>query len=106
LLQSHYASLQISFYTGKMFPKEYRNEAFAAEHGSWNRAKRTGYKVIRVPQKNGVPTGEFEDFMTGFVTADGNVWGRPVGVDFMKDGSMLVTDDGSNTIWRVTYLGK
>ena len=75
-------------------------------HGSWNRAKRTGYKVIRVPQKNGVPTGEFEDFMTGFVTADGNVWGRPVGVDFMKDGSMLVTDDGSNTIWRVTYLGK
>ena len=106
LLQSHYASLQIVFYTGKMFPKEYRNEAFAAEHGSWNRAKRTGYKVIRVPQKNGVPTGEFEDFMTGFVTQDGNVWGRPVGVDFMKDGSMLVTDDGSNTIWRVTYTGK
>jgi len=106
LLQSHYASLQISFYTGKMFPKGYRNEAFASEHGSWNRAKRTGYKVIRVPQKNGVPTGEFEDFMTGFVTADGNVWGRPVGVDFMKDGSMLVTDDGSNTIWRVTYVGK
>lgn len=106
LLQSHYASLQISFYTGKMFPKEYRNEAFAAEHGSWNRAKRTGYKVIRIPQKNGVPTGEFEDFMTGFVTLDGNVWGRPVGVDFMKDGSMLVTDDGSNTIWRVIYIGK
>jgi glucose/arabinose dehydrogenase len=106
LLQSHYASLQISFYTGKMFPKEYRNDAFAAEHGSWNRAKRTGYKVIRVPQKNGVPTGEFEDFMTGFVTPDGNVWGRPVGVDIGKDGSLLVTDDGSNTIWRVTYVGK
>jgi glucose/arabinose dehydrogenase len=106
LLQSHSASLQMSFYTGKMFPKEYRNDAFASEHGSWNRHKRTGYKVIRVPQKNGVPTGEYEDFMTGFVTADGNVWGRPVGVDFAKDGSMLVTDDGSNTIWRVTYMGK
>ena len=106
LLQSHYASLQISFYTGKMFPKEYRNDAFAAEHGSWNRTKRTGYKVIRVPQKNGVPTGEFEDFMTGFLTADGNVWGRPVGVDIAKDGSLLVTDDGSNTIWRITYAGK
>ncbi|HEV8592569.1 MAG TPA: sorbosone dehydrogenase family protein, partial [Pyrinomonadaceae bacterium] len=106
LLQSHSASLQMSFYTGKMFPKEYRNDAFASEHGSWNRHKRTGYKVIRVPQKNGVPTGEYEDFMTGFVTADGNVWGRPVGVDFAKDGSMLVTDDGSNTIWRVTYVGK
>jgi glucose/arabinose dehydrogenase len=106
LLQSHYASLQISFYTGRMFPKEFRNDAFAAEHGSWNRKKRTGYKVIRVPQKNGVPTGEFEDFMTGFVTSDGNVWGRPVGVDIAKDGSLLVTDDGSNTIWRVSYVGK
>jgi len=106
LLQSHYASLQISFYTGKMFPKEYANDAFASEHGSWNRAKRTGYKVIRVPQKNGVPTGEFEDFMTGFVTADGNVWGRPVGVDIGKDGSLYVTDDGANTVWRITYTGK
>jgi glucose/arabinose dehydrogenase len=106
LLQSHYASLQITFYTGKMFPREYRNEAFAAEHGSWNRAKRTGYKVIRVPQKDGVPTGEFEDFMTGFVTPEGNVWGRPVGVEVAKDGSLLVSDDGSNTIWRVAYVGK
>lgn len=105
LLQSHYASLQMIFYTGKMFPKEYRNEAFAAEHGSWNRAKRTGYKVIRVPQKNGVPTGEFEDFMTGFVTPAGDVWGRPVGVEVAKDGSLLVSDDGSNTIWRVVYVG-
>ena len=106
LLQSHYASLQMIFYTGEMFPKEYRNEAFAAEHGSWNRAKRTGYKVIRVPQKNGVPTGEFEDFMTGFVTPAGDVWGRPVGVEVAKDGSLLVSDDGSNTIWRVVYMGK
>ena len=106
LLQSHYASLQITIYTGKMFPKEYRNEAFAAEHGSWNRAKRTGYKVIRVPQRNGVPSGEFEDFMTGFVTAAGDVWGRPVGVEVAKDGSLLVSDDGSNTIWRVIYTSK
>ena len=106
LLQSHYASLQMLFYTGKMFPKEYRNDVFAAEHGSWNRAKRTGYKVIRVPQKSGVPTGEFEDFVTGFVTPQGDVWGRPVGVAVMNDGSLLVSDDGSNTIWRVTYVGK
>jgi glucose/arabinose dehydrogenase len=106
LLQSHSASLQISFYTGKMFPKEYRNDAFAAQHGSWNREKRTGYKLIRVPQKNGVPTGEYEDFMTGFVTPQGDVWGRPVGVDIAKDGSLLVTDDGSNTIWRITYVGR
>jgi len=106
LLQSHSASLQIEFYTGKMFPAEYRNDAFAAQHGSWNRARRTGYKVIRLPQKNGVPTGEYEDFMTGFVTPEGDVWGRPVGVTVGKDGSLFVTDDGSNTIWRVTYTGK
>ena len=106
LLQSHYASLQMLFYTGQMFPKEYRNEIFAAEHGSWNRAKRTGYKVIRVPLKKGVPTGEFEDFVTGFVTPQGDVWGRPVGVAVAKDGSLFISDDGSNTIWRVTYSGK
>ena len=106
LLQSHSASLEMVFYTGNAFPKEYKNDAFAAEHGSWNRAKRTGYKLIRVPQKNGVPTGEYQDFMTGFVTADGNVWGRPVGVTVGKDGSLFVTDDGSNTIWRITYTGK
>jgi glucose/arabinose dehydrogenase len=103
LLQSHSASLQMTFYTGSQFPKEFLNDAFAAEHGSWNRERRTGYKVIRVPQKNGVPTGEYEDFMTGFVTNDGNVWGRPVGVTTAKDGAMLVTDDGSNTVWRVSY---
>lgn len=106
LLQSHSASLQIIFYTGKMFPNEYKNEAFAAEHGSWNRERRTGYKVIRIPQKNGVPTGEYEDFLTGFVTPEGDVWGRPVGVAVAKDGSMLVSDDGSNTIWRISYKGK
>lgn len=106
LLQSHSASLQMLFYTGKMFPAEYRNEGFAAEHGSWNRARRTGYKVIRVPQKNGVPTGEYEDFMTGFVTPSGDVWGRPVGVTVANDGSLLVSDDGANKIWRISWVGK
>jgi glucose/arabinose dehydrogenase len=106
LIQSHSASLCMTFYDGKQFPKEYENEGFAAEHGSWNRARRTGYKVIRVPQKNGVPTGEYEDFMTGFVTPEGHVWGRPVGVTVAKDGALLVSDDGSGTIWRVSYMGK
>lgn len=105
LIQAHSASLDLAFYTGSKFPKEYRNEIFAAEHGSWNRERRTGYKVIRVPLKNGKATGEYEDFMVGFVTPDGNVWGRPVGVTTAKDGSLLVTDDGSGTIWRVSYEG-
>ncbi|MCA1564048.1 MAG: sorbosone dehydrogenase family protein [Acidobacteria bacterium] len=106
LLQSHSASLQMEFYTGAQFPKEYRHDAFAAEHGSWNRSRRTGYKVIRVPLRNGVPTGEYEDFMTGFVTPEGDVWGRPVGVATGKDGALFVTDDGSRTIWRISYQGK
>jgi glucose/arabinose dehydrogenase len=103
LIQSHSASLEMVFYTGGQFPAEYTNEAFAAQHGSWNRARRTGYKVIRVLLKNGVPTGEYEDFVTGFVTQDGKVWGRPVGVAVAKDGSLLISDDGSNSIWRISY---
>ncbi len=106
LLQSHSASLEMMFYGGRQFPREYVGDAFAAEHGSWNRARRTGYKVIRVPVRRGVPTGEYEDFMTGFVTAAGEVWGRPVGVAEAQDGALFVSDDGSNTIWRVTYTGK
>ena len=105
LLQSHSASLGMIFYTGAQFPKEYRLDGFAAEHGSWNRARRTGYKVIRIPLQNGKATGEYEDFLTGFVTADGDVWGRPVGVTQAKDGALLVSDDGSGTIWRVAYTG-
>lgn len=103
LLQSHTASLEMVFYTGRQFPAEYINSAFAAQHGSWNRTRRTGYKVIRVPERKGTPTGEYEDFMTGFVTPEGNVWGRPVGVAVGRDGSLFVTDDGSNTIWRISY---
>ncbi len=106
LLQSHSASLQMMFYGGQQFPREYVGDALAAEHGSWNRARRTGYKVIRVPVRRGAPTGEYEDFMTGFVTPAGEVWGRPVGVAEAKDGALFVSDDGSNTIWRVTYTGK
>lgn len=102
ILQSHSASLCMTFYTGTQFPETYRNDAFAAEHGSWNRARRTGYKVIRVPIKDGKATGEYEDFLVGFVTPEGNVWGRPVGVAVAKDGALLVTDDGSGTIWRVS----
>jgi glucose/arabinose dehydrogenase len=105
LLQSHSASLQMEFYTGRQFPEEYRGDAFAAEHGSWNRARRTGYKLIRVPSRGGAPTGEYEDFMTGFVTPAGDVWGRPVGVTVAKDGALLVSDDGSDTVWRITYQG-
>jgi glucose/arabinose dehydrogenase len=103
LLQSHSASLEMVFYTGSQFPGEYRGSIFAAEHGSWNRARRTGYKVVRVPIEGGKATGEYDDFMTGFVTPEGNVWGRPVGVAVAQDGSLLVTDDGSNTVWRVSY---
>ena len=105
LVQSHSASLCMTFYTGEQFPQEYRLDAFAAEHGSWNRARRTGYKVIRVPMKDGKATGEYEDFLVGFVTPEGNVWGRPVGVTVAKDGALLVTDDGSGIVWRVAYTG-
>ena len=106
LLQAHSASLEMTFYTGTQFPKEYVGDAFAAEHGSWNRSTRTGYKVIRIPQHNAVPIGEYQDFMTGFVTSGGRVWGRPVGVTVAADGALLVSDDASNSIWRVAYQGK
>jgi glucose/arabinose dehydrogenase len=106
LLQSHSASLEMAFYTGRQFPREFEGDAFSALHGSWNRAKRTGYKVVRIPQKGGVPTGEYEDFLTGFVTPAGEVWGRPVGVAVARDGALFVSDDGSNTVWRVSYAGR
>jgi len=105
LVQPHFASLEMLFYQGEQFPPEYRGDIFAAEHGSWNRTVRTGYEVIRVPLKNGRATGEYQDFLTGFVTPSGEVWGRPVGVAVSKDGSLLVSDDGSNSIWRVSYIG-
>ena len=100
-VQAHSASLCLKFYTGTQFPEEYRGNAFAAFHGSWNREPRTGYKVVRVKIKDGKADGTYEDFMTGFVNADGNVWGRPVGLTIAADGALLVSEDGNNSIWRV-----
>ncbi len=105
LLEPHNASLELTFYEAEQFPEKYHGGIFAAEHGSWNRSVRTGYEVIFVPVKNAKATGEYEDFVTGFVTSDGKVWGRPVGVAVAKDGSVMVTDDGSNSIWRISYAG-
>src|SRR5262245_10312289 len=105
LIQAHSASMGMVFYDSDQFPSEYRGDAFAAEHGSWNRAKRTGCKVVRVLLKDGVPTGEYEDFTTGFVVNDSAVWARPVGVAVAHDGALLVSEDGNGTIWRVTYRG-
>jgi len=107
ILNPHNASLGLTFYDGKQFPAEYQGDIFACEHGSWNRAVRVGYEVIRVPlHQTGHATGEYEDFMTGFVVDNGHVWGRPVGVTVASDGSLLVTDDGSRSVWRISYTGK
>jgi glucose/arabinose dehydrogenase len=105
LVQAHSASLNLCFYTGEQFPAEYKGDIFAAFHGSWNRIKRTGYKVVRVPfdHSTGKPLGEYQDFVTGFVSPDGKVWGRPVGMTVAKDGSLLISEDGNSTIWRVSY---
>lgn len=104
LMQAHSAPLQIVFYEGNDFPAYYQGSAFVALHGSWNRAERTGYKVVRLLFDNaGKPTGEYEDFMTGFVISNKQVWGRPVGVAVAKDGSLFVTEDGNGTIWRVSH---
>lgn len=106
LVQPHMASLQMLFYpqaTG--FPQGFQGDAFAAEHGSWNRQNRAGYEVIHIPLHNGVADGSYEDFLTGFVTKDGQVWGRPVGVTVGQDGALYVTDDGSRSVWRVEYVG-
>jgi glucose/arabinose dehydrogenase len=106
-LQAHIAILDSRFYTGTQFPAEYRGGAFIACHGSWNRAKRVGYSVIFVPFKDGKPTGEVKEFLAGFMLAPDSpdVWGRPVGLLELPDGSLLVSDDGGNKIWRITYTG-
>jgi len=106
LIQPHSASLEMTFYEGHQFPSEYVGDIFASEHGSWNKNQRAGYEVVRVPLEKGRASGAYEDFLTGFVLPDGTVWGRPVGVAVAKDGSLMVTDDGSNSIWRVSYNGK
>jgi glucose/arabinose dehydrogenase/cytochrome c2 len=105
--QAHSAALNLTFYTAttgdSAFPTEYLGEGFAVLHGSWNRAFRTGHKVVRVRMKNGVPTGEYDDFLTGFIVDDGNAWGRPVALLVNKDGSLLLSDDGANIIYRISY---
>jgi len=100
LLQPHSAPLGIAFYESREFPARYKGDAFVALHGSWNRAKRTGYKVVRLLMNDNEPTGVYQDFLTGFVADDGAVWGRPVDVAVTKDGALLVSDD-DGAIWRV-----
>lgn len=106
LLPAHNASLEMTFYEGKQFPAEYQGDIFSSQHGSWNRDPRVGYEVVRIPlHQSGHASGEYEDFLTGFVLPNGEVWGRPVGVTVAPDGSLLVSDDGSNSIWRVSHTG-
>ena len=110
LLQPHSAPLEMTFYDPPAggvaaFPADVDGDAFAALHGSWNRAARTGYKLVRLRLRDGVPTGGYEDFMTGFVIDDDSVWGRPVGVAVAHDGALLVSEDGNGTLWRIAYVG-
>jgi glucose/arabinose dehydrogenase len=105
--QAHSAALNLVFYTAtkgsSAFPKEYVGDAFAVMHGSWNRAFRTGHKIVRVRMRNGVPTGEYDDFLVGFIADDGDAWARPVGATVARDGSLLMSDDGGNMIYRISY---
>jgi glucose/arabinose dehydrogenase len=107
---AHSAAVSLAFYDAtsgaSAFPAQYRGEGFAVLHGSWNRAFRTGHKVVRVLMKDGKPTGEYEDFLTGFIVSDGDAWGRPVGIVVAKDGSLLLSDDGGNLVYRISYQGK
>ena len=103
LFQAHSAPLNLAFATSDAWGAEYKGDAFVAFHGSWNRGKRTGYKVVRVLFKDDKPTGEYEDFITGFVISDKEVWGRPVGLAVAKDGSLFLTEDGNGTIWRISH---
>jgi glucose/arabinose dehydrogenase len=104
-LGSHTASLGLAFYTAKAFPEKYRNGAFIAQHGSWNRKLLSGYKVVFVPFKNGKPIGKPEDFLTGFIVdkQKDEVRGRPVGITLLPDGSLLLADDKNNIIWKISY---
>ena len=109
LFQPHSAPLGLVFYEGSQFPADYKGDAFIALHGSWNSAKPTGYKVVRVHFQNGKPVGGYQNFLTGFwdgVSNPARVWGRPVGLVVAKDGSLLVSDDAGKVIWRVAYMEK
>ena len=111
LLQPHSAPLGLIFYDPPpgavaAFPEAFRGNAFVALHGSWNRSKRTGYKLVRLALKDGVPDGSYRDFLTGFVVDDDGVWGRPVGIAVAHDGALLMTEDGNGTIWRIAPAGR
>jgi glucose/arabinose dehydrogenase/cytochrome c2 len=111
LFQAHSAAITLTFYPSNdgpnkgaaAFPKKYDGDGFVAMHGSWNRAFRTGHKIVRVRMKNGVPTGKYEDFMVGFITDEGDAWGRPAGTVVAADGSLLVSEDAGNIIYRIAY---
>jgi glucose/arabinose dehydrogenase len=107
LYQPHSSSLGLVFYsamTGRStFPREYQGDGFAVFHGSWNSSFRTGHKIVRVRMKNGVPTGEYDDFLVGFIASNGDAWGRPAGLVVAADGSLLLSDDEANLIYRVSY---
>jgi glucose/arabinose dehydrogenase len=105
LLGAHVAPLQFAFYQQRQFPLSYWHGAFITEHGSWNRRVRNGYQVVFVPFRNGMPSGDAQPFLTGFVPDPlrKKVYGRPVGIAVAADGSLLVSDDGANVIWRISY---
>jgi glucose/arabinose dehydrogenase len=107
LLGAHVAVLDFIFYTGRQFPAEYRGGAFLAFHGSSNRSKRVGYSVAFIPFKDGKPSGPVREFITGWMLGPDReeVWGRPVGLLQLPDGSLLVSDDGGRKIWHVSYTG-
>lgn len=107
LLGGHVGAMDLLFYTGVQFPERYRNGCFVALHGSWNRSQRAGQKIVFVPFAEGAPTGGPEDFLTGWMLGEdrSEVWGRPVGLLQLPDGSLLVSDDGAGKIWRVSYSG-
>jgi glucose/arabinose dehydrogenase len=105
--EAHSAAVGFAFYTATLgssaFPAEYVGDAFAVFHGSWNRADRTGHKVVRVPIENGVPTGEYVDFLVGFIAPDGKPWGRPSYITAMNDGALLLGDDDGDVIYRISF---
>jgi glucose/arabinose dehydrogenase len=104
-LGNHVAPLGLAFAEGRM-AAPYADGAFVGEHGSWNREPRSGYKVVFVPFANGKPVGAPQDFLTGFLSPEGNAWGRPVGVAVERSGAVLVADDVGNTVWRVAPVGR
>ena len=108
LFEAHSSAMDIVFYQGDQFPAEYRGDAFVALKGSWNRSEPTGYKVVRVPFRDGKPQGQYENFAVGFWTSGkdrAEVWGRPAALAVTKDGALLMADDTGGTIWRVSYTG-